>query len=328
MTGSARTVSPDRIVDIAVGYMASKQLFAASRIGLFAALADAPLNADELATRIGKPLTTVRMIADTMVSLGLVTRVEGRYVLGAEAAEYLTGSGLDLTPYLTFLESISYPHWLQFGHTVDTGEPGKLDMDGDRWTTFLAGVMTYNELHARMLAQVFDFRPYENLLDFGGLSSAFATEAMHANEKLRTTFLFDPRSVDAVTQAVTEAGVADRSTVLGSPTTDARPEGAFDLVMVNHVVHRFTASENAEILLRARAAAGPGARLLVLDFFLDTDPVQRPLDALHAGEYLVIDGTVVYLETTVRAWLTDAGWRPFDRLTLPGSPRVLVAEAV
>ncbi|QWF85372.1 methyltransferase family protein [Amycolatopsis sp. CA-230715] len=328
MTGSTAATGPERIVDIAVGYMAAKQLFASSRIGLFRALADGPLSAPELAQKTGKPEKVVRILGDSMSSLGLLSRESGRYGLEPDAAAYLAGKELDLAPFLTFLESISYGHWLRFGDTVDTGEPAELELTGERWNTFLSGVMTYNALHAKMLAAAFDFTPYETLLDLGGLSSAFAVEAMRANENLCTTFVFAPESVGPVTAAVREEGLAERCTVLGEPTPLARPAGEFGLVMVNHVVHRFGADENAAILRNARAAAAPGARLLLLDFFLDDDAVQRPLDALHAGEYLVIDGTVVYPEAEVRGWLDGAGWRVVDRLALPGSPRVLVAEAV
>ncbi|WP_307796107.1 methyltransferase dimerization domain-containing protein [Amycolatopsis sp. 195334CR] len=328
MSEPTSTRSPERIVDVAVGYMAAKQLFAASRIGLFAALGGGPLTAGELALKTGRPENITRILADAMSALGLLSRVDGRYELTADTAAYLGGGELDLAPFLTFLEEISYGHWLQFGRTADTGEPGELDMDDQRWGTFLNGVMTYNALHAKMLAAAFDYTPYRKLLDFGGLSSAFAVEAMTANADLHTTFVFDPRSVEPVTTAVAEAGLADRAEVVGAETATAQPAGRFDLIMVNHVVHRFTAEQNAVILRHARAAAAAGARLLLLDFFLDEDEVQRPIDALHAGEYLVIDGTVVYPETEVRAWLADAGWRVADRLTLPGSPRVLVAEAV
>ncbi|ANN17417.1 polyketide biosynthesis methyltransferase [Amycolatopsis orientalis] len=328
MSGSTKTAGPERIVDIAVGYMAAKQLFAASRIGLFTALADGPLTAAELAGETGKPEKITRILGDAMSSLGLLSRVDGRYGLAADAAEYLGGGELDLAPFLTFLDSISYPHWLQFGQTADSGEPGKLEMDDTRWGTFMSGVMTYNALHARMLAGAFDFGPYRKLLDLGGLSSAFAIEAMKANEGLHTTFVFDPGFTGSVTTAAAEAGFADRATVVGAETPTARPEGEFDLVMVNHVVHRFDAEQNARILGNARAAAAPGACLLLLDFFLDDDATQRRIDALHAGEYLVIDGTVVYPEAEVREWLSGAGWRVTGRLTLPGSPRVLVAEAV
>ncbi|MGW5740555.1 methyltransferase family protein [Amycolatopsis sp. NPDC003861] len=318
--------APDRIVDTAIGYMAAQQLFAANRIGLFPALAAGPLGPAELAERTGKPEKIVRILGDTLAARGLLSRVDGRYALTPDTTEYLGGGGLDLAPFLTFLETISYPHWLQFAHTTDTGEPGELDLGGDRWTTFLGGVMVYNALHARMLTRNFDFGGYKNLLDLGGLSAEFALQALHANDVLRATFVYDPRSVDSVTAAVAE--FAGRTTVAGAATPDAEPEGEFDLVMVNHVVHRFSVDENRAILRHARAAAAPGARLLLLDFFLDEDDSPRALDALHAGEYLVIDGTVVYPERDVRGWLTGAGWRPVDRLALPGSPRVLVAEAV
>ncbi|WP_370963136.1 methyltransferase domain-containing protein [Amycolatopsis sp. cg9] len=323
---TTRPATPERIVDIAVGHMAAQQLFAANRIGLFPALAAGPLTAGELAGCTGRPEKTVRILGDTLAALGLLSRVDGRYALTADTAAYLGGEGLDLAPFLTFLETISYPHWQQFPHTADTGEPGELDLGGDRWDTFLGGVMVYNALHARMLAGEFDFTGYKNLLDLGGLSAEFALRALRANDVLRATFVYDPRSVPSVTEAVAE--FADRTTVVGAPTPDAEPAGEFDLVMVNHVVHRFSVDENRAVLRHARAAAAPGARLLLLDFFLDDDPAPRALDALHAGEYLVIDGTVVYPEADVRGWLSAAGWRPVDRLTLPGSPRVLVAEAV
>jgi hypothetical protein len=318
--------TPERIVDIAVGHMAAQQLFAANRIGLFPALAAGPLSAADLASRTGRPEKITRILGDTLSALGLLSRVDGRYALTADTAAYLGGADLDLAPFLTFLETISYPHWQQFPHTTDTGEPGALDLTGDRWDTFLGGVMVYNALHARQLSRIFDFSGGKNLLDLGGLSAEFALEALRANDVLHATFVYDPRSVPSVTSAV--ASFADRTVVRGAPTPDAEPDGEFDLVMVNHVVHRFTVDENRAILRHARAAAAPGARLLLLDFFLDGDVVPRSLDALHAGEYLVIDGTVVYPEADVRGWLSGAGWRTVERLTLPGSPRVLVAEAV
>ncbi|AYY15323.1 methyltransferase domain-containing protein [Actinobacteria bacterium YIM 96077] len=323
------TPDPSRILDIATSYMGAKLLFAASRTGLFHALADGPLDADELARRTGTPSVVARILADGMAAQGLVNRDGGRYSLPADARAYLTGdhAALDLGPYLTFLDEISYGHWQQFDATVRTGEPGDLGMDDDRWATFLAGVMAYNRLHARMLAQHVDLTPYRRLLDLGGLSSAFSIEAMRANEQLHATFVFDPKAVDTVTADVTAAGVDDRSVVIGEPTATAEPAGEFDLIMVNHVIHRFSPEQNVEILRRARAAATPGARLLLLDFYLDDDQHQRSIDALHAGEYLVIDGTVVYPEADVRGWLAQTGWRATGMTPLPGSPRVLHADA-
>lgn len=324
------TADAARILDIATGYMASKQLFQASRIGLFAAVADGADTAAAIAERCGVSARIATLLADAMAAKGLLVRTDGSYALADDAAAYLTGgeAAIDLAPFLTFLDEISYPHWLQFAHTVDTTEPGDLQMDDTRWATFMAGVMTYNRLHAQEFGRHIDLSGATRALDFGGLSAEFALSVMAQNPALHTTFLYAPGFEDGIAEAVEAAGFADRAVVEVGDTATSTPEGDYDAVFANHVIHRFSAEENAQIFRNLRAAAAVGATLTVLDFFLDDDPEQRSLDALHAGEYLVIDGTVVYPEAEVRGWLTDAGWAVRDKVALPGSPRVLVATAV
>lgn len=324
------TADPSRILDIATGYMGAQQLFAASRIGLFAALAEGERKVADLAKTTGVSERMARILADAMAGLGLLTRRDGSYALTPSSAAYLTGgkAQLDLAPFLTFLAEISYPHWLQFPRTVDTDQPGDLGMTEARWATFMAGVMTYNKLHADMFVGALDFSASRKALDLGGLAPNFAMRAMEANPNLRTTFVYAPDFIESVRQAVSDAGLADRVELIGAATETAEPKGEFDLVFVNHVVHRFTVEQNRAIFRHARAAAVPGARLAVLDFYLDDNAEQRAIDALHAAEYLVIDGTVVFPEAEVRSWLVDAGWRPLETVALPGSPRVLLAEAV
>lgn len=320
---------PERILAVATGYMAAKQLFAASENGVFAALAQGPAAITDLAARTGLPERTARILADAMAGLGLVTRTDGVYANSPAAARYLAGTGddVDLRPFLAFLDGISYGHWLNFGETARTAKPADLDLGGDRMGVFMTGVMTYNSLHAKMLAENYDFSRHERALDLGGLSAAFLTEALRAAPGLRGTFFSGEFMADSARNAIAEAGLADRVEVAaGDPLTGEVPTG-FDLVLLEHVVHRYDAGQNRRIIERARAAAAPGATLLLLDFFLDSDAEQRTIDALHAAEYLVIDGTVVYPEDEVRDWLRDAGWEPVETRALPGSPRVIIAEA-
>ncbi|WP_091231291.1 methyltransferase dimerization domain-containing protein [Microbacterium sp. 3J1] len=319
-----------RILDIATGYMASQQLFQASRIGLFAAVANGADTTVAIAAECGVSERIARILADAMAAKGLLSRTDGRYSVAPDAAAYLVGpsSAIDLAPFLTFLGEISYPHWLQFAHTVDTTEPGDLQMDDARWATFMDGVMTYNALHAQEFARSVDLSSARRALDFGGLSAGFAIEVMRRSPELRTTFLYAPGFDGGVAEAIEAAGLTDRTTVENGDTATATPEGEYDLILANHVIHRFGAEENARIFRNLRGAAAAGATLTVLDFFLDDDDEQRALDAVHAGEYLVIDGTVVYPEAEVRGWLADAGWEVREKIALAGSPRVLIATAV
>ena len=323
------TATPERIVDIAIGFMGAKQLEAASRIGLFRALSGGPLGLADLARTTGHSERQVRTLADAMNALGLLERKDGQYSLAEDAAAYLAGSGaIDLAPFLSFLGDISYRQWLGYNETVSSDQPGTLELDEAGWAEFLDGVMVYNALHAEQLGRAFDFTGFRSALDFGGLAAGFSLEAMRANPELTTRFVYDESMVDGISEAAAAAGVADRVTVEVAATETAKPGGEHDLLLLTHVLHRFDAEQNRAILAAARGAAESGATLLLLDFFLDRGERQRAIDALHAGEYFNIDGTIVYPIAEVEEWLAGSGWRAERLLELPGSPRVIVATAV
>jgi hypothetical protein len=322
------TVDPTPIVDAATGFMAAKQLFTASECGLFAGLADGPLPATELAERTGLPERSTRILADAMVGLGLLTFDAGRYANTAASAAYLTGDrqGLDLRPFLTFWDSLSYPHWQSYGTSMREAKPAPFDFGGSRMEVFLTGVQAYNSLHARMLAEHYDFGRHRRVLDLGGLSPAFLIEAATRNPELRGDFVSTGELL-SFARAGVPPELSGRIAVHDADPSKGPLPGRYDAVLLEHVIHRYDADENRAILRVARDGSEDGARLLVLDFLLD--PAQgRRLDPLLAGEYLVVDGTVVYPEDEVRGWLDETGWRRLETRELPGSPRVLIGEAV
>jgi len=105
-------ITPEPILNLATGFMATKQLFAASEIGLFEALADGPAGLEELAGKTAVPARTVGIVAAAMVSLGLIDQEGSRYRNGEAAATFLAGKpGHDLRPVLRFFNSISYLLW-------------------------------------------------------------------------------------------------------------------------------------------------------------------------------------------------------------------------
>ncbi|GAA3004624.1 acetylserotonin O-methyltransferase [Actinokineospora diospyrosa] len=320
-------VDPSPLAKVASGFMAAKQFFAASELGVFAALADGPATSAAVAESAGVPERSARILLDAMVGLELLTYADGQYTNTAATSAYLAGGeGLDLRPWLAFWDALSYPHWLGYTDSMRTAQPQPFDMGGERMETFMGGVQTYNSLHAQQLAEVYDFTKHENLLDLAGLSTAFLDEAHKRNPKLRGAFV----STDMMLQMAKGGAPAGFDEfvefVEADPLTTEVP-GHYDSVLLEHVLHRFTPEENKTILTRARAAVDAGATLLVLDFLLDAADGRR-LDPVLAGEYLVIDGTVVYPEDEVKGWLEATGWRWVETRPVPGSPRVIIAEAV
>ncbi|MBW4717916.1 methyltransferase [Saccharothrix obliqua] len=318
---------PTPLLNVATGYMAAKQLFAASELGVFSALALGPATSLELAERAELPERSARVLADAMVGVGLLERRDGKYANTPATETYLAGrNGLDLRPHLAFWDALSYPHWVHYTETMRTARPGPFELDESKLDVLRKGVQTYNALHAVMLAENYDFSAHRHVLDLGGLSSAFLVEAAKRNPELTGAFVADAETVAKVRDAV-HADLADRiSFHEADPLTDEVP-GRYDAVLLEHVVHRFDAERNKTVLRAARAVVDAGATLLVLDFLLDPAD-DRALDPAIAGEYSVVDGTVVHPEDEVRAWLAETGWRVRETRALPGSPRVVIAEAV
>ncbi len=81
------------------------------------------------------------------------------------------------------------------------------------------------------------------------------------------------------------------------------------------------------ILRRIRAAAPPGARLLLADFWTDPTHTQPLPAALMAGEFAVHlnDGDVYSVEEAT-AWLSDTGWRLTRHTPLAGPISLVAAE--
>lgn len=326
------TADPSRILDIATGYMASKQLFGAARIGLFQAIADGHDTVAKAAAATGRSERQVRILLDGAFASGLVTRVDGVYRLEADTAEYFTGGALDLTAFLNFLEIGSFrafdDHWQR---TVDTDKGGELDWDDQAFMTqFMAGVNQYNRLQSFWFGEA--FAPVAagrtRMLDFYGFTADWSLELLKRIPGLTTRYVYSEQSVPSLQAAIEAAGMADRATVESGDVLETIPGGDHDLIIAPHVIHQRSDAENRQIFQHLRASAAEGAILGVFDFFLDTLPQQRWVDARHAAEYFNFDGTVVYPQEQVVSWLEDSGWSFTGYVDVPGSPRVLTATAV
>src|SRR5262249_41283682 len=67
-------VTPESIIKLALCFMAAKHLLIANEIGMFEKLSKGSLTLEALAEGVVVPSGTTRIVADAMVSLGLLQR--------------------------------------------------------------------------------------------------------------------------------------------------------------------------------------------------------------------------------------------------------------
>jgi hypothetical protein len=208
-------VDPAPLFQVASGFMAAKHLFAASELGLFAALADGPATVHEIAQRTGLSRRAARISADAMVALGLVERDGGGHRNGAIAAAYLAGTGpADLRPFLRFWDRLSYVSWTRLADALRTGVAhGSFDLSPEDGEVFAAGVeaITAGSAHALADSGLLDDR--RRLLDVGGGTGSFAVAALARHPAMSATVV----EVEPVA-SVARARLGDRAEVV---TADA-----------------------------------------------------------------------------------------------------------
>jgi hypothetical protein len=81
--------TPERIMQLGLGFWSSKTLLSAVELGVFAELAQGALDAKTLTQRLGLHPRGARDFFDVLVALGMLKRTGGAYSNAAEADQFL-----------------------------------------------------------------------------------------------------------------------------------------------------------------------------------------------------------------------------------------------
>ena len=324
-------VDPDRIFQLAQGFMASKHLFAASELGLFEALGEGPVDLAGLAARTGLTARTARISADAMVALGLLERQGDRYANTPVAATFLSGATpADMRPLLKFWDRLSYPVWTDLAGALGRGRPARqvFDIDEELVPIMSAGIEAATAAACRALPAAAGLPPASRVLDIGGGTGSWAMALAQADPDLTGTVFELPGVAAVAEERLRTAGFSTRiSVVAGDLLTDDLPRGHHAFLLAN-VVHYFTPETNQSVLRAIRAVAEPGARLLLADFWTDPTHTQPLPAALMAGEFAihVNDGDVYSVQESA-AWLAATGWSYTGTAPLAGPISLVTATA-
>jgi O-methyltransferase domain/Dimerisation domain len=322
-------ITPEPIFQLASGFMAAKHLFSAHEIGLFTALADGPASLDRLAELTGIARPRLRILADALVTLGLIERHGDQYRNWAVATAFLSGKGLaNLRPFLRFWNHMSYPLWTKLEDTVRTGQGQHgMTLPGEQQRIYVEEVEALMAGPAAALSTAYDFSRHRRVLDLGGDIGAWLVALLRRYPTLEGTLFDLPDAAAFARQRLAGDPSGQRAQVVaGDFFTDPIP-GGHDAVLIANVIHIYSPAHSLELLRCTRVHVPDGARLLLADWWTDATHTQPPMAALLAGEFLVFSGKGdVYSEEEARGWLQESGWRAVERKPLAGALSLLVAE--
>jgi len=264
-------------------------LVLADELGMFAALAEAPASALELAPRLDLELRAVETIIGLMAALELVTQAAGKFHLTDVARAYLIPS----SPYYWggMLRRIR-DHPLDCAKLLASLRRGKAAADArvtGLWEVpeppAAAMVAFTHAMHAHSFALAMRIVPAlglgsaTRLLDVAGGSGSYAIAAVHHHPHLACTVLDLPPVCEVTrTYAALFAGGERIATAPANMFTDAWPRD-HDRVLMADIFHDWDDERCAALAARALDALVPGGRLILHEMIL-AETRDAPLPAI------------------------------------------------
>jgi SAM-dependent methyltransferase len=326
---------PRQLIDLATGYWGSAVFLAATRLRLFPLLSHGPLNATEVASKIGCTPRAAEIFLNALCGLDLLVDEDGRYRLTAAAAAYLVpdssaymGSAIDWA-------ADQYEAWGRLPQALQAGTPiaenlEHLGKDPERTRTFVYAMHERAKSVAMQVAEHLDISSARSLLDVGGGPGTYSVMLAQLYPDLHSTVL-DLAPIVAISQElIARQGLDGRvQAVAGDAVSGEYGEGHYDAVLFSGVLHQMGAETIQRMINGAHRALTPGGRVYISDVMLDVVRTQPTFATLFSVQMLLTsrEGAVFSVEDC-ETWLESAGFTDIERQRLPEPLPYTVVTAV
>ncbi|WP_411127776.1 methyltransferase [Streptomyces sp. x-19] len=286
-----------RLVELTLGFWIGQAVGAFARLGIADAFTGQHQTVDELAGRTDCDPQGLLRLLRSLTGVGVIREVSpGRFALG-ELGQHLRTDHPQSMRDLAVLQSEPWMSRVfeQLQHAVSTGAtPIKNVLGTDYYWTWLhqqpeerrvfdAGMVSVAKALQIPTALSYDYRDVHRIVDIGGGLGQVLKVVLAANPHISGTLFDQPTTVADAQQALADAGLAGRCSVVGGDMFQAVPGGG-DTYLLSFVLMDWD-DEHAVRLLRNVAAVLPAhGRVLVLDCLVDhstdTGPSGHPF---HMG---------------------------------------------
>jgi SAM-dependent methyltransferase len=316
----APEVTPGRIMELGLGFWASKVLLSAVELGVFTALADGALNEEELGARLGLHRRSRRDFLDALVALAMLEREGGQYSNTPETNLFLdrrkpsyVGGMLEMANDRLFGFWGSLTEGLRTGQLQNEAKTGgdffdELYKDPDRLRGFLHAMTAISMGAAIAIAQRFPWDKYETVVDVGCAEGNVPVQVALAHPHISGGGFDLPVVRPAFEECVSSFGLGERLRFQeGDFFRDPLPQA--DVLVMGHILHNWDLDQKRLLLEKAHAALPAGGSLIVYDSIIDDERRANAFGLLMSLNMLIeTEGGFDYSGADCSAWMGDAGF--------------------
>jgi O-methyltransferase domain/Dimerisation domain len=335
-------ITPERIIQVGMGFWPARTLQTAVKLGLFTELGKGPLTAGQLRERLGLAPRAVPDFTDALVALRFVDRAgdgqDALYSNSEEAALFLdAASPAYVGGFLEMAHDRLYPFWGDLGEALRTGEAQNESKRGmasifetvyssrEGLEQFLAAMSGISTGNFRALAEKFDFSPYRTLCDVGGAEGMLAMTVARGNPHMQCTTA-DLAAVEPIARdKIAEAGLSDRvRTAVVDFFEDELPKA--DILTMGMILHDWDLPTKKMLIAKVYDALPVGGAFIAVEQLIDDARRENVFGLMMSLNMLVEGGDAFdYTGADFTGWCTEAGFRRCEVLPLAGPSSAAIA---
>ena len=314
--------SPEHIIQVGLGFWASKALLSAVEMEVFTELAKRPEDLETLRGRLGLHPRSAHDFFDALVALGFLQRVDGKYQNTPEPDLFLDkhkpsymGGMLEMSNKRLYRFWGNLTEALRTGQLQNEAKGGgtpffeALYADPRRLKGFLKAMSGLSRGANLAIAAKFPWKDYRTLVDVGTAQGDTIVQIASAHPHL-SGIGFDLAEVGPVFEEyVEENGLSGRVKFIpGSFFTDPIPKA--DVITMGHILHDWDLEEKKAIIAKAYEALPVGGAYIVYESLIDDDRSKNAFGLLMSLNMLIeTPGGFDYTGADCQGWMKQAGFR-------------------
>jgi O-methyltransferase domain len=320
------------VLNLAMGSVVARALFAVTDLGVPDLLADGPLSVGELTEKTGTVPGSLPRVLRALAAAGYFHSEGDRYALTDLGRTLTSGHPTAARELVLSMLGPLFTNSLQrLSDTLRTGRTGTelafdmplfdyLGKHADAGASFNRLMLGFHGTEPAAVASAWDLPQVEHIVDVGGGVGTLLRTLLEVIPTARGT-LFDRPEVTAQADL---GAVRDRCEAEGGDFFTSVPRGR-DVYLLSHIVHDWDDETACRILTNCQEAMAEGGRVILVEMVLPTGDGDHPSKSLDLI-MLSLAGGRERTEEQYRDLLASAG---LDLVrVLPTNSAVSIIEAV
>ena len=321
VAASERVATPERILQLGLGFWGSKALLSAVELGLFTELAKGPASGERLARALELHPRSAHDFFDALVALGMLRREDGEYSNTPEADLFLDRMKPSYVGGLLEMANARlYPFWGSLTEALQTGQPQNEAKEGGNFfeALYAEPARLGQFLHAmtglsmgahKAIATKFPWSRHQTLVDIGCAEGGLPVQVALAHDHITGGGFDLPAAEPFFNEYVRSFGLEERLRFhAGDFFADPLPQA--DVLTMGHILHDWDLEQKKTLLAKAYEALHEGGALVVFESIIDDDRRENTFGLLMSLNMLIeTPGGFDYTGAECQGWMREVGFR-------------------